>query len=260
MSLLQKVLGEREVESAIVFAKTKRGANMLAERLVRGGIQAAVIHGNKSQSARQRALDAFKNRQVKVLVATDIAARGIDIDNISHIVNYDMPVDAESYVHRIGRTGRAGAEGIAITFCTATELGELRDIETLIGKSIPLAPNQVRPRAAESEPRSRGRTGSASSGRGGGDDRSRSSRKANSMNGNSHSVRSSNGRNQASRPSTRGSSSRPATATAHTPAKPRPVNAAGESTTGARPAAVKAKRPLQRKIRKLTGRTTFGSV
>lgn len=260
LSLLQKVLGEREVESAIVFAKTKRGANMLAERLVRGGIQAAVIHGNKSQSARQRALDAFKNRQVKVLVATDIAARGIDIDNISHIVNYDMPVDAESYVHRIGRTGRAGAEGIALTFCTSAELGELRDIETLIGKSIPLAPNQVRPRAAEPEPRSRGRAGTAPSGRGGASDRSRSSRKTNSMSGNSHKIKSSNGRTQANRHSTRVSNSRPATATAQTAAKPRPVSATAESSTAARPAAAKAKRPLQRKIRKLTGRTTFGSV
>ncbi len=149
VSLLQKTLSSSEVQRAIVFAKTKRGANMLAERLVRDGIKAAVIHGNKSQSARQRALDAFRSCQVQVLVATDIAARGIDIDGITHVVNYDMPVEAENYVHRIGRTGRAGADGIAISFCTSSELGELREIEQLIGKKIPLAPNQVMPRATQ---------------------------------------------------------------------------------------------------------------
>ncbi len=158
LSLLQKTLAEPEVDRAIVFAKTKRGANMLAERLARGGLRAAVIHGNKSQSARQRALDAFKSREVQVLVATDIAARGIDIDGITHVVNYDMPVDAESYVHRIGRTGRAGAEGIAMSFCSSGELGELRDIEQLIGKKIPVAPGQVVPRATPSERRGSGST------------------------------------------------------------------------------------------------------
>ncbi len=158
LTLLQKTLSAKEVDRAIVFAKTKRGANMLAERLVREGIRAAVIHGNKSQSARQRALEAFRSCQVQVLVATDIAARGIDIDGITHVVNYDMPVEAESYVHRIGRTGRAGAEGIALSFCSSAELGELREIELLIGKKIPLAPNQTMPRATtESE---RGRSGS----------------------------------------------------------------------------------------------------
>lgn len=161
LSLLQKTLAEPEVDRAIVFAKTKRGANMLAERLARGGLRAAVIHGNKSQSARQRALEAFKSREVQVLVATDIAARGIDIDGITHVVNYDMPVDAESYVHRIGRTGRAGAEGIAMSFCSSAELGELRDIEQLIGKKIPVAPGQIVPRATPSE-----RRGSGSSARG----------------------------------------------------------------------------------------------
>lgn len=165
LSLLQKTLSGKEVDRAIVFAKTKRGANMLAERLAREGVRAAVIHGNKSQSARQRALEAFRSRQVQVLVATDIAARGIDIDGITHVVNYDMPVEAESYVHRIGRTGRAGAQGIALSFCSSAELGELREIEQLIGMKIPLAPNQTMPRAAsESNRGGRSSRGGASRG------------------------------------------------------------------------------------------------
>ncbi|MCA9134353.1 MAG: DEAD/DEAH box helicase, partial [Planctomycetales bacterium] len=141
LELLQEILGGADVERAIVFAKTKRGANMLTERLARGGVKAAVIHGNKSQSARQRALEAFRAKQVQVLVATDVAARGIDIDGITHVVNYDLPVEPECYVHRIGRTGRAGAAGIALSFCTAADRSELQAIEQLIGKQLPLAAN-----------------------------------------------------------------------------------------------------------------------
>ena len=100
-----------------MFTKTKRAANMLAERLVRSGIKATAIHGNKSQAARQRALEAFRCKKVQVLVATDVAARGIDIDGITHVVNFDLPIEPEGYVHRIGRTGRAGAEGVALSFC-----------------------------------------------------------------------------------------------------------------------------------------------
>ncbi len=250
LSLLQKTLAGPEVDRAIVFAKTKRGANMLAERLVKGGVQAAVIHGNKSQSARQRALDAFKSRQVQVLVATDIAARGIDIDNITHVINYDIPVDAESYVHRIGRTGRAGAEGIAMTFCTSAELGELRDIEQLIGKSIPLAPNQTRPRpTAPERKQGRGSNGSSSSsgfsgssGRGqrGGNAPQRNAKSSNHQKRNSRSSQASAGRASGN--------TQAAVAVARATPAARPSvssNEAGSTST-------KTKRPLQRKIRRVS--------
>ena len=134
--LLHETIDGDDVDRVIVFTRTKRGANQVAEKLTRSGFSAAAIHGNKSQNARQRALDAFRRGDIQVLVATDVAARGIDIDGVSHVINYDMPVEPESYVHRIGRTGRAGAEGIAISFCTSAERSELRAIEKLIGQSI----------------------------------------------------------------------------------------------------------------------------
>jgi len=149
--LLQSILERDGVKRALVFTKTKRTANVLSERLLRSGIKATAIHGNKSQSARQRALEAFRHQHVSVLVATDVAARGIDIDGITHVVNFDIPVEPESYVHRIGRTGRAGAEGIALTFCSAAERPELRAIEKLIGKKVPLAPGQPRPLHSQNE-------------------------------------------------------------------------------------------------------------
>jgi ATP-dependent RNA helicase RhlE len=136
-SLLREVLLAADVDRAIVFTRTKRGANTVAEKLVRSGIKATAIHGNKSQNARQRALSAFRSKQVKVLVATDVAARGIDVDGVTHVVNFDIPVDPESYVHRIGRTGRAGADGVALSFCSAAERNDLRAIEKLIGKKVP---------------------------------------------------------------------------------------------------------------------------
>jgi ATP-dependent RNA helicase RhlE len=144
-SLLQQILTAGDVERAIVFTKTKRGANVVADKLDRSGIKALPIHGNKSQNARQRALEAFRRKQVQVLVATDVAARGIDIDGISHVINFDLPIEPESYVHRIGRTGRAGAEGLALSFCTASEGSELHAIERLIGQKIPLADGQIQP-------------------------------------------------------------------------------------------------------------------
>ncbi len=157
-ALLKEILCSPEVNRTLVFTKTKRGANLLADKLVRSGIRATAIHGNKSQSARQRALEAFRRKQVQVLVATDVAARGIDIDGITHVVNYDIPVEPESYVHRIGRTGRAGAEGIALSFCSGSERRELRAIEQLIGMKVPLADNQPEPRReASSNPSSGGR-------------------------------------------------------------------------------------------------------
>jgi len=133
---LCKTLSSKGVDRAIVFTRTKHGANGLSKKLERTGLRVATIHGNKSQSARQRALEGFRNKRVAVLVATDVAARGIDIDGVTHVINYDMPVEPESYVHRIGRTGRAGADGIAISFCTADEQDELRAIEKLIGQRL----------------------------------------------------------------------------------------------------------------------------
>jgi len=122
----------------LVFTRTKRGADVVARKLDRSGIKTAAIHGNKSQNARQRALEAFRKHQVQVLVATDVAARGIDIDDITHVINFDIPRDPESYVHRIGRTGRAGASGIAISFCTESERRELREIQKLLGSKVRL--------------------------------------------------------------------------------------------------------------------------
>ena len=133
---LRDLLRGDSVERTIVFTRTKHGANALTRKLDRAGLSAAAIHGNKTQNARQRALEAFRQKQVTVLVATDVAARGIDIAGVTHVINYDMPVEAETYIHRIGRTGRAGAEGIAVSFCTAEEREELRAIEKLIGKKL----------------------------------------------------------------------------------------------------------------------------
>ena len=151
-ALLRKILRTDGVERALVFTKTKRTANLLEEQLVRSGIKATAIHGNKSQNARQRALEAFRRKQVQVLVATDVAARGIDIDSITHVINFDLPIEPENYVHRIGRTGRAGAEGIALSFCCAGERRELRMIEQLIGQKVPVCPEHPQPQFQERKP------------------------------------------------------------------------------------------------------------
>jgi ATP-dependent RNA helicase RhlE len=158
-ALLQGILRAAGVQRALVFTKTKRAANMLAERLVRSGIKATAIHGNKSQSARQRALEAFRHKQVQVLVATDVAARGIDIDGITHVVNFDLPIEPEGYVHRIGRTGRAGADGVALSFCSSGERRELRAIEQLIGQNVPIASEHppTEPQEQDPSPPPRGR-------------------------------------------------------------------------------------------------------
>ncbi len=136
--LLRHVLKDKDFKRVIVFTRTKRGANQVSEVLARNGISSEAIHGNKSQGARQRALDNFKNGRIRVLVATDIAARGIDVESISHVINYEIPNIAESYVHRIGRTARAGAEGIALSFCDSEERAFIRDIEKLIAQPIPI--------------------------------------------------------------------------------------------------------------------------
>lgn len=137
-SLLIHLLKDESIKSVIVFSRTKHGANKIAKELEKAGITAAAIHGNKSQNQRQLALNNFKEGSIRVLVATDIAARGIDIDELSHVINYDLPDVAETYVHRIGRTGRAGASGVAITFCDEEEKAMFRSIEKVIGKSIPV--------------------------------------------------------------------------------------------------------------------------
>jgi ATP-dependent RNA helicase RhlE len=135
--MLAQVLRAEAVDRALVFTRTKHGADKVVRGLVRAGIAAEAIHGNKSQGQRERVLAAFRKGAVRTLVATDIAARGIDVDGISHVVNYDLPNEPETYVHRIGRTARAGAEGIAISFCDRDEAPFLRDIERLIRIAIP---------------------------------------------------------------------------------------------------------------------------
>ncbi len=134
--LLAHLLAKPEVGQAIVFTRTKHGANRLVKQLDGDGIEAMAIHGNKSQGARTRALDAFRAGDLGVLVATDVAARGIDVDSVTHVFNFDLPNEPESYVHRIGRTGRAGRAGTAIAFCSAEEAPYLRDIERLTGEAI----------------------------------------------------------------------------------------------------------------------------
>jgi ATP-dependent RNA helicase RhlE len=135
--LLVSVLTEQKINRAIIFARTKHGANRLAEQLARQGVTAEAIHGNKSQGARQRALSEFQAGKVRALVATDIAARGIDVEGVSHVINYELPNEPESYVHRIGRTARAGAEGVALSFCDMEEIPYLRAIEKVIRQSVP---------------------------------------------------------------------------------------------------------------------------
>ena len=142
-NLLIDILKDKSIERVLVFARTKHGSDKIAKELIKVGIQAQAIHGNKSQNARQNALNNFKSKLTRVLVATDIAARGIDIDELSHVINFELPNIPESYVHRIGRTGRAGASGIAIAFCDAEEKEYLRDIQKLIGKKIPVNDNHA---------------------------------------------------------------------------------------------------------------------
>ena len=153
---LIKVLSEPEVERAIVFTRTKRGADRVEAHLEQAGLSSQAIHGNKSQNQRERALAAFRDGSCKVLVATDIAARGIDVDGITHVINFELPNIPESYVHRIGRTARAGASGVAISFCDGTERAYLRDIEKLIGRAIDKSGDcgHERPAKAEQRPKS----------------------------------------------------------------------------------------------------------
>lgn len=135
-SLLQYVLKNESIQHALVFTRTKRGADKVTKELNRSGIRAEAIHGNKSQNAREKALKGFKSRTIRVLVATDIASRGIDVDKLTHVINFEIPEQAETYVHRIGRTGRAGYSGTALSFCASDEKTYLRDINKLIKTNI----------------------------------------------------------------------------------------------------------------------------
>ena len=135
-SLLNHVIKSDTIKHALVFTRTKRGADRVAKELNKNGIKAEAIHGDKSQNARVRALEGFKNRRINVLVATDIAARGIDVDKLTHVINYEIPETPETYVHRIGRTGRAGESGVALSFCSTEEKAYLSDIRKVIRKNI----------------------------------------------------------------------------------------------------------------------------
>ncbi len=137
-ALISELLNDKDIERALIFTRTKHGADRVARHLRQSGIQSDVIHGNKAQNARQRALDSFRSGQIRALVATDIAARGIDVDGVTHVINFDLPNEPESYVHRIGRTARAGAAGIAISFCDHDERAYLSDIEKTIRQSVPV--------------------------------------------------------------------------------------------------------------------------
>lgn len=143
--LLTHLLKDKTITSALVFTRTKHGADRVVKEFAKVNIQALAIHGNKSQNARQNALASFKSGEIRVLIATDIAARGIDIDNLSHVINFDLPNVPETYVHRIGRTGRAGLTGISISFCDFDEKEYLADIEKLIKKPVPLINDQPFP-------------------------------------------------------------------------------------------------------------------
>ncbi len=165
--LLVHLLEQQPKDSVLVFSRTKHGANKIVKKLDQAGIRSAAIHGNKSQTARQKALGDFKDGKLKVLVATDIAARGIDVEELSLVVNYDLPNVSETYVHRIGRTGRASASGTALSFCDKEERPYLRDIEKLIKQEVPRMPEHQFTDDVEEEkddrpprqPRSNGRSG-----------------------------------------------------------------------------------------------------
>jgi ATP-dependent RNA helicase RhlE len=165
-ALLDELLANPIKERVLVFTRTKRGADRVCKQLKQSGIAADALHGNKAQNARVRALEAFRAGKVRVLVATDIAARGIDVPNISHVINYELPNEPESYVHRIGRTARAGAEGAALSFCDQSERPYLRAIEQLMKRKVTVVAHNLAERSseAETEPPRRGRLSPAPKG------------------------------------------------------------------------------------------------
>jgi ATP-dependent RNA helicase RhlE len=162
------LLGDQAISRVLVFTRTKHGANRLSKQLLNASIRALAIHGNKSQSARDRALSEFKAGSLRVLVATDVAARGLDVDGISHVINYDMPHEPETYVHRVGRTARAGARGAALSFCSQEERQNLSRIERLMGRRVPVVsehPFHAAQRASDPRPSSPTSAGSPSGAR-----------------------------------------------------------------------------------------------
>lgn len=196
INLLIHLLKTETIESALVFSRTKHGADKIVKSLEKAGLQSQAIHGNKSQNARQLALSNFKERKTRILIATDIAARGIDVSELSHVIIYDLPEVPETYVHRIGRTGRAGLGGIAISFCDNEEVHLLKDIQKLISKTIPVVEDHLYPMTESPVEAKREQSGSYSSsrnyssnssrgGNGSGSSRSNSSRGNSSRNGSS---------------------------------------------------------------------------
>ncbi len=161
--LLKKCLSERSNDLSLVFCRTKHGAEKLMKQLVAAGFSAASIHGNKSQGQRERALKGFRNGNTRILVATDVAARGIDISGVTHVYNFDLPEVAENYVHRIGRTARAGANGLSVAFCSPEEIGLLRAVEKVMAMKIEVASGEAPPDSRARKPARRGNSG----GRGG---------------------------------------------------------------------------------------------
>ena len=171
-ALLEHLLTDPAITRALVFVRTKHGADKVARRLHYAGVSVEAIHSNKTQNARMRTLDNFKRGKTRVLIASDIASRGLDVDDISHVINYDLPMEAHTYVHRIGRTGRAGAAGQAITFCCDDQDRELRAIERLLGTQVPVLHHGLKSlagdRHAEREARQPGDRGRRGGGGGGG--------------------------------------------------------------------------------------------
>jgi ATP-dependent RNA helicase RhlE len=203
--LLVHLLKDESITTTLVFTRTKHGADRVTRDLVRAGVRAEAIHGDKSQNARQRALGNFKAKKTRVLVATDIAARGIDVDELTHVINYDIPNIPETYVHRIGRTGRAGASGQAISFCDREERAYLRDIQKLI-KMVPTVQDHPfadgTAVAEPSEKRQRPQNGGGGQGRNrGGQGRNGNSRNGNSRNAGSRNGKPRNGNSRSGKPS-----------------------------------------------------------
>jgi len=192
--MLTEILRQEPVDRVLVFTRTKHGADKVVRGLNNDGISADAIHGNKSQNQRERVLANFRSGRVRTLVATDIAARGIDVEGVSHVINFDLPNIPESYVHRIGRTARAGAEGIAISLCSHDELPFLRDIEKLIRMAIP-ATGQA-PRPAQRAPQQQTRNGRGSNGQ----NRNSQNRNGQNRNGPAHSENGRNGENRNAHP------------------------------------------------------------
>jgi ATP-dependent RNA helicase RhlE len=212
-ALLEHLLGCQEIARALVFTRTKHGADRVRKNLHRAGIDADAIHGNKSQNQRERALDAFRSGRARVLVATDVAARGLDVDGITHVFNFDLPFEPEAYVHRIGRTARAGASGVAISFCDVEERPLLRAIEKLTGEAIeavtklpdlPYTPHNAADESRErtSQPGTPGTNGHGHNGRGRNGHSSHGERRAAPRRGGQWNGRS-NGRSSGSAPGRR---------------------------------------------------------